>query len=367
MSNNIFRKQLETFKAYVPGKPIEEVKREYGLDEIQKLASNENQIGPSPMAVQAIKDELDSINFYPEATAVDLVNDLAEYLGVKPENIVVGNGGEGLIWVMAMTFLNEGDEIIMADPSFDIYKISGDLMGGKTIKVPFKDKKFNFENFIKNINDKTKLIYVCSPNNPTGNIASKEELNYLLKNIPEDVVLVLDEAYYEFAEGYKDYPSENIKLIETRPNTIILRSFSKIYGIADVRLGYLVTSQKLAVEMNKVRQTLGVNKLAQVGARAALKDEEYKQLAISENRKAIDKLEAYFISKGFDYFKSYSNFVWANINTDSRVIFEELQKRGIIIRPGFLWGWDNWIRVNSGTERQMKLFIENMEEVLAKI
>ncbi|MBR0598306.1 histidinol-phosphate transaminase [Sinanaerobacter chloroacetimidivorans] len=364
MSKNIFRKQLATFKSYVPGKPIEEVKREYGLDEIQKLASNENQFGPSPLAIEAIREEIDKINFYPEATAVDLVKDLASYLNVKPENVVVGNGGEGLIWVIAMTFLNEGDEILAADPSFDIYKISGDLMGAKTIKIPFVHKKFDFKSFVSNITENTKLIYVCSPNNPTGNIASKEEMDYLLANIPDDVVLILDEAYYEFAEEFDEYPSENIKLIASRPNTIILRSFSKIYGIAGVRLGYVVTSEALAAEMNKVRQTLGVNRLAQVGARAALKDEAYKKYAVEENRKAIDALEGYFASKGFDYFKSYSNFVWANINTHSKAVFEELQKRGIIIRPGFLWGWDNWIRVNTGTDRQMKLFIEKLEEVL---
>lgn len=367
MTESLFRKELAGFKTYVAGKPIEQVRREYGLEHIEKLASNENQYGPSPKAMEAIKAEVENINFYPEAFGYDLVNDIAEYLDVEPENIVIGNGGEGLIWVIAMTFLNAGDEIIVADPSFDIYKISGDLLGAKTIKVPFKNKKFDFDSMVENINDHTKLIYVCSPNNPTGNIATREELEKFIQRIPNDVVLIMDEAYYEFAEDEPSYPSNNIELIGTRPNTIILRSFSKIYGIAGVRIGYLVTSAGLAVELNKVRQTLGVNRLAQVAARAALKDKEYKDFAVKENKKARDLLIEYFESRGFDHFDSYSNFVWADINADSQKVFEELQKKGVVIRPGSLWGWKNWIRVNTGTMEQMKLFKEKLDEVLAMI
>lgn len=364
MSKELFRRQLKGFRSYVAGKPIEAVRREYGLDRIEKLASNENQFGPAPKAIDAIIAEAGNVNFYPEAVAYELVEDLAEHLGVKFENIVVGNGGEGLIWDMAMTFINDGDEVLMADPSFDIYKISADLLGGKTIKIPFKDKKFDFEGFKSNINDNTKLIYICSPNNPTGNIAEKDELMDFINSIPEDVVLILDEAYYDFAKDYPEYPSENIELIDKRENTIILRSFSKVYGIAGVRIGYLVTSEKLANELNKVRQTLGVNRIAQVAARASLKDEEYRRYSVDANRKSIDFLEKYFEERGMDYFKSYSNFVWANVGTHSKAVFEELQKKGVVIRPGYLWGWDNWIRVNSGTDGQMTIFKEKMDEVL---
>ena len=367
MTKSLFRKELAGFKTYVAGKPIEQVRREYGLERIEKLASTENQYGPSPKAIEAIRAEAENINFYPEASGYDLVNDIADYLEVKPENIVIGNGGEGLIWVIAMTFLNAGDEIIAADPSFDIYKISGDLMGAKTVKVPFKDKKFDFDTMVESINENTKLIYICSPNNPTGNIATRDELDNFIKRIPDDVVLIMDEAYYEFAADEPSYPADNINLINTRPNTIILRSFSKIYGIAGVRIGYLVTSASLAVELNKVRQTLGVNRLAQVGARAALKDKEYKDFAVKENKKARDFLIEYFDSRGFDHFDSYSNFVWADIKTDSEKVFEELQKKGIVIRPGYLWGWKTWIRVNTGTMEQMELFKEKLDEVLASV
>ena len=172
---------------------------------------------------------------------------------------------------------------------------------------------------------------------------------------------------FEFAADEPSYPSDNINLINTRQNTIILRSFSKIYGIAGVRIGYLVTSAGLAVELNKVRQTLGVNRLAQIGARAALKDKEYKDFAVKENKKARDFLIEYFEAKGFEHFDSYSNFVWVNINADSQKVFEELQKKGIVIRPGYLWGWESWMRVNTGTMEQMNLFREKLDEVLAEI
>ena len=160
MSRELFRKQLAQLRPYVAGKPVEQVRRDYGLERIEKLASNENQFGPSPKAIEAIKNEVDHINFYPEASAYDLVDDLAEYFDVKPGNIVVGNGGEGLIWDIAMTFINEGDEIIVTDPTFDIYNISVGLMGGKAHRIPFKGQKFDFDGFLDHINDRTKLIYI---------------------------------------------------------------------------------------------------------------------------------------------------------------------------------------------------------------
>jgi len=232
MSKELFRKELAMFKPYVPGKPIEEVKREFGLERIEKLASNENQLGPSPLAMEAIIKAVNEINFYPESTAYELKRELAENLGVMEENLVIGNGGEELLQIIAQTFINEGDEIVVASPSFGIYNTTVSLLGGVIYSVPFKNNKYDFEGMIKKVNDKTKLLYVCTPNNPTGNIAAASELEYLFENLPEDVVVILDEAYYEFAVSNPDYP-DSIKRLNQRPNTVILRTFSKISGIGD--------------------------------------------------------------------------------------------------------------------------------------
>lgn len=363
MGKELFRKELAKFRPYIPGKPLEEVKREYGLTEIEKLASNENQLGPSQMAMDAIIKAVHDINLYPESSAIDLRKDIAEHLGVKLENIVVGNGGEELLSVTAQTFINEGDEIITADPSFGIYITTTSLLGAKVVSIPLKNKNYDFDSIIEAVTDKTKIIFICNPNNPTGSIVTKHELDHFFENIPDDVVILLDEAYYEFAAVNEDYPN-GIEYLSKRPNTIVLRTFSKVYGIAGLRVGYIITSENIAAEMNKVKLTFDVNRLAQEAARGALKDKEHVNKTVEMNYKSLGLMEAFFEEAGIDYFKSYANFIFADVNMNSGTVFEEMIKRGVIIRPGHLWGWDNWIRVSTGNIDQTQKFINNLREVL---
>lgn len=363
MQKTLFRKELESFQPYVPGKPIEEVMREYGLTEIEKLASNENQLGPSPKAVEAIIKAATEINFYPESSAIDLKRDLASYWGVQVENLVVGNGGEELLSVIAQTFINEGDEVVVASPSFGIYTTTTSLLGAVIKTVPLVDHQYDIAGFLAAISEKTKLVYLCSPNNPTGNIVTAEQLDLLFDNLPDHVVVILDEAYYEFAATHSDYP-DGLSYLARRPQTILLRTFSKTYGIAGLRVGYLITSPFLAKELNKAKLTFNVNRLAQEGARGALQDEEFKQKTIALNRESMQRMEAYFAEAGFPYIKSYANFIFVDVKLHSKVVFEELQRRGIIIRPGFFWGWDTWIRVSTGTIEQTEKFIERLKEVI---
>ena len=367
MSKPIFREELSAFRPYVQGKPIEAVRREYGLDRIEKLASNENQFGPSSKAVEAIKEELPEIIFYPESYPFDLMKELTEALGIKQEQLVVGSGGEGLLWQVAMTFINAGDEIVVADPTFDVYRISTSLMGAVTVKVPVKDMRYDVDAMLAAVNEKTKLFFLCNPNNPTGHIASQEEICRIVKELPQDVVLVIDEAYYELASVVPDYPKDNIKIIDDRPNTIVLRSFSKTYGLAGVRFGYIVSSPEIAGKLSLVGPSFKLNRLAIAAARGALKDSEYRDWYASENAKAINTLLEYYETKGWKSFPSYSNFVFTNTGRDSKMFFEELQKRGVIIRPGYLWGerWSTWFRISTGTPEQMSYFIEKADEVLA--
>jgi histidinol-phosphate aminotransferase len=366
MTKSLFRNELAAFKPYVQGKPIEAVRREYGLDRIEKLASNENQFGPSPLAVQAITDELGELVFYPESYPFDLMSELASYLGVPKENICVGAGGEGLLWQIAMTFINAGDEIIVSDPTFDVYRISTSLMGGTTVQVPLAGQHFDIDATLAAVNERTKIGYLCSPNNPTGHIASSEEVDRLVAGLPDDVVLVLDEAYYELAAITSDYPQHNERIPLTRPNTIVLRSHSKTYGLAGVRFGYIITSPDIASRIHMVGPTFKLNRLAIAAARGALRDTEYRDMYVRENAAARDTLLAYYQTKGWTSFPSYANFVWTDTGLDSKRFFEELQRRGVIIRPGYLWGekWNTYFRISTGTPEQMQYFIDQTEDVL---
>jgi histidinol-phosphate aminotransferase len=216
---------------------------------------------------------------------------------------------------------------------------------------------------LEKVGDKTKLIYVCSPNNPTGNIVTKQELDRLLAGLPEDVTIVMDEAYYEFAVSNPEYP-DCITLLKKRPNMVILRTFSKVSGIAGVRIGYVITSERIAAEMNKIKLTFDVNRLAQEAARGALRDKEYTKKTVTLTKESIDRMEAFFDRKGLNYIKSYANFVFVDVKHHSKTVFEELMKRGVIIRPGYFWGWDNWIRVSTGTLEQTQFFLDKLEEVM---
>lgn len=363
MAKSLFRKELAYLKPYVPGKPIEEVQKEYGIEEVVKLASNENQLGPSPKAVEAVKRELENIHIYPDPTASELRKELGRRYDIEPDNIVVGNGGEQILEIIAETFINADDEVITADTTFDILGIHVSHMGGKVVTVPLKGYKQDFEGFIKAINENTKLIYVCNPNNPLGNIATKEEVEYLADNVPEDVVIVFDEAYYDFAKVNPDYP-ETIDILKRRPNTIILRTFSKVTGIAGVRIGYAITSNEIAKEMNKVKGTFNVNRLAQAAALGALNDEEHIKKTVELNYKSLSMMEETFEELGLEYVKSNANFIFVNVGKDSRVVSEELLKRGIVIKAGYIWGWNTWLRVSTGTIEQTEKFLSALKEVL---
>lgn len=363
MAKKLFRNELASIIPYVPGKPIEEVKKEYGIEEIEKLASNENPLGPSPKAIEAIKKEVENINIYPDATAMELRQKIAEKHGLSHDNVVVGSGGEQILQMIAQTFINSGDEAIMASTTFGLYGSSVSLMGGAPVKLPLKNYKHDFQGFIENLTDKTKLIYVCNPNNPTGNIMPKDDIDYLVKNVPEDVVIVFDEAYYDYAHVNPDYP-ETLNILKARQNTIILRTFSKVAGIAGVRVGFTLTSKEIASEMSKVKSVFNVNKLAQAAAMGALEDKEHIEKTVELNYKSMAIMEEYFEEMKLEYIKSNSNFIFVNVNVDSRIVFQKLMEEGIIVRPGYLWKWDSWIRVSTGTVYQTEKFLIELNRLL---
>lgn len=363
MEKNIFRAELSSLKPYVPGKPIEEVQKEYGIEEVVKLASNENQLGPSPLAVEAVKREAENINIYPDPSSMKLREELAKKHGLDVDNIIVGNGGEQILQTIGMTFINPKDELITSETTFTILGIWVNYLGGKNISVPMDGYNQDFKGYIKSITEKTKLIYVCNPNNPLGNIMTKEEVEYLIDNTPEHIVIVFDEAYYDFAKVNPSYPN-TIDILKRRPNTIILRTFSKVAGIAGLRVGYAISSKEIITEVGKVKGVFNVNRLAQAAALGALQDEEHIRKTVQLNYKSLEMMEKAFDALGLEYIKSNANFIFVNVNKDSKAVSEELLKRGIVVKAGAIWKWDTWLRVSTGTEEQTEKFIKALEEVL---
>ncbi len=361
---SVFRRELETLKKYVPGKPIEDVKREYGLTDIVKLASNENPLGPSPKAKQAIVDAVDNIHIYPDGAALELRQKMADFYGISEDMIMFGNGGEEIIKMLGYAMIEKGDETIFAWPSFSLYDITTNLMGGKSVAVKtIGNFKHDFKSFVDAITDKTKMIFVCNPNNPSGNIMTKEEVDYLVDNVPEHIVLVFDEAYYEFAKVNPQYPN-GLDYLAKRSNTVVIRTFSKVAGLAGLRVGYMISSPQIISEMTKVKNVFNSNRIAQIAAMAALDDQAHIAKTVELNYISIGMMEEFFDVKGLSYASANANFVWVNVGRDSREVNEELLKRGVIIRPGFLWGEDNYIRISTGTIEQTQRVIDALDEIL---
>ena len=355
------RKGILDLNPYIPGKPIEDVKRELGLKEVIKLASNETSIGPSPLAVEAIKKEVENINLYPEATSRLLREKLADKLKMDKEMIIFGNGADDVIDLIGMAFINEGDEVITGETTFPAYKIAVKIMGGKLISVKLKDFHFDLEEIAQRINKKTKIIFLCNPNNPTGTIVTKEEVNNFMKKVSQDVIVVFDEAYYDYVED-KNYTSGLSYILEGK-NVIILRTFSKIAGIAGVRIGYGIAKPELVGYLRRVVNPFTTNRLAQVAALASLDDEEHYKKVLKSNQEGKKYLYEGLKELGFSYVPTETNFIFIDLKEDADIVFEKLLKKGVIIRPGKIYGCPNFIRVTIGTAYENRKFIQAIREI----
>jgi histidinol-phosphate aminotransferase len=334
---------------YEPGKPIEEVARELGLDPtgIIKLASNENPFGPSPRAVAAARAALEQGQLYPDGGCFALRQKLASAYGLAAEQFVIGNGSNELIELLGHVLLGPGDEVVMADPSFAVYKLVTLLFGAKAVEVPLTNQRHDLERMAAAITSKTKLVFVCSPNNPTGTANTEAELRAFGRALPPHVVGVFDEAYAEFVD-----PAPDLRpLVAEGRNVVCLRTFSKIYGLASLRIGYGYTTVAAAALLNRVRQPFNVNAIAQAAAVAALDDGEFARRCSQDNRAGLKQLAAGFHRLGFEYVPSEANFVLVRVG-DGAGIFAELQKRGVIVRPMKSYGMPEWLRITVGTAVQ---------------
>lgn len=349
------RKGIQDLKPYVPGKPIEEVQEELGISEIAKMASNENPLGPSPKALAAVEKELKKVNLYPEGPCTLLRKEMAKRLAINKDMITFSNGADNCIVLVGNAFIDEGDEIIMADPTFFVYETITKIMGGQPVYVKLKNQVHDLNAMLDKVNERTKLVFVCNPNNPTGTIVKKDELDHFISRLPDHTILVLDEAYFEFAQD-EQYP-DGLDYIREGYNVISLRTFSKLYGIAGLRIGYALGCKEFIAALNRVREAFPVSRPAQAGALGALEDDEFRSKVLGNNEKGKLFLYEEFEKLGLPYAPSYTNYVFVDLKMDSQQVFQDLLKKGIIIRPGHLWNCPTFARVTIGTMEQNKKFI----------
>ncbi len=350
---------------YPPGKPIKEVERELGIGKVIKMASNENPLGPSPRAVEAMARVLPEVNLYPDGNAYYLKRALAVHLGVKEGNIILGNGSDEIIRMIAETFLNEGEEAVIAEPSFLIYRLAVKAMNGQCRLVALKDFTHDLVAMAEMINERTKLIFIANPNNPTGTMVTAEAVDSLMKKVPGEVIVILDEAYYEYIER-DDFPRA-LDYIKRGRNVITLRTFSKIYGLAGLRIGYGIAREELIRDMNRVRQPFNTNSLAQVAALAALEDREHVEKSRRVNRAGKNFLYQELDRLQFSYIPSEANFILVDVNEDAKVLSLRLMQEGIIVRPMGMYNLPGFIRVTIGTGEQNKKFIKALQTVTLKM
>lgn len=363
MEKNI-RKNINEIKPYVPGKPISEVKRDLGLRKVIKLASNESPYPPFPEAVEVINKQAQQVRLYPDSGCWELREKLAGFLKVEPKNVAVGHGSNELVRLLANIFLEPGDEIVTGWPSFIVFPTVAQLMEGKLIKVPLKEHRFDLLRVLEKVGERTKIIFIPNPNNPTGTIVYKNEVDDFLDKLPEQVAVVFDEAYFEYVDDER-YP-DSLDCFRKKRNVCILRTFSKIYSLAGLRIGYGIMPEVVANAINKAREPFNVNTLAQAAAIASLdcQDEVRKRRELNKEGKKF--LCGVLNKMGLAYVPSQANFVLVDVGRNSREVFRQLINRGVIIRTGDIFGteYENFIRVTIGTMEENKNFIEALSEIL---
>lgn len=359
------RRCLEKIKPYEPGKPVEEVKRELGLTDAVKLASNENPLGPSPAARKAVADLLGELHYYPDGGCYRLKAALAGKLGIAREELIIGNGTDELLILLALAYINPGDEAVMARPTFSEYEFALRLMGGIPHPVPLQTGDafgYDFDAFAAAVNERTRLLFICSPNNPTGTIVQRRPLERFLASLPPGILVVLDHAYVEYVTD-PAHPDGLEYVRQGRP-VVVLRTFSKIYGLAGLRIGYAFAPAPVIADLNRVREPFNVNAAAQAAALAALEDGDHlarsRDVAERGRRQLAEGLER----MGFKTAPTEANFCFVDVKTDSRRVFKALLERGVIVRSGDIFGYPTWIRVTCGTEEQNCRFLDTLAEVL---
>ncbi|MBN1782923.1 histidinol-phosphate transaminase [bacterium] len=356
-------RNIEKLRPYQPGKPIEETKRELGLPDPVKMASNENPLGPSPKAIEAMKAACGEMHYYPDGGCYTLKEALAAHLAqydIEPHNLIIGNGSNEIIEFVIRTFVAPNENIVTGEPSFIIYKLAGISHNRQEITVPLKpDMTYDMDAVACTVNEKTKVVFLANPNNPTGRIFSTREFERFLSHIRDDIVICIDEAYAEYVDD-PDVPN-GLEYAPYRNRLIVLRTFSKIYGLAGLRVGYGVSHRELIGYMDRVRPPFNVNRMAQAAALAALDDQEHIEKSIEINRKGRAFLQAEFERLQIKYYPSQTNFILADFEKPAAPLYQALLERGFITRPVENYNLPNCLRITVGTEDQNQRFVEALD------
>jgi histidinol-phosphate aminotransferase len=360
--------RILNLKPYQPGKPIEEVKRELGITgEVVKLASNENPLGPSPAALAALRDILPTLSLYPDGGCHALRNAVATKWNIPGDWLIFGNGSDEVIHLLGLTFLMPDDDIVVGDPTFVLYESAATLAGARTVKVPLTagDYRHDVEAMADAFSERTRLVFVANPHNPTGSLIGRREVEYLLSRLPSRALLVLDEAYGEYVDDDPDFPTA-LNYIRDGAPVISLRTFSKMYGLAGLRVGYGIAQPEIIRLMNQPRSPFNVNLAGQVAATAAINDDACVAAGRKANAEGLAQLTAAFEQMGFTYIPSRANFIVVDVRRPCRPVFDALLRQGVIVRVGFD-RLSTHLRVTVGTAAQNERFLEALAAVLPTI
>ncbi len=355
---------INDLPGYVAGRTIEEIKNKFKLREVYKMASNENILGPCSQVREYLKGSLDDINYYPDSDAANIREAIASKYGIEAGNIIMGNGTDQIIEMICDCFIREGDNIVNADPNFIIYEKAALKCGGHAIKVALKKEDFSQDarKIVNAVNERTRIIFLASPHNPTGTILNENDLIFILNNTPDEVLAVIDEAYYEYLED--SFRTDTIKYIKKYSNLISLRTFSKIYGLAGLRIGYGIADSELIASLNKIRLPFNTSLIAQKAAAAAIENDHYIEIVRKEIIDEKNKFYRFLDSTGIEYIKSHANFILIRTGGKSAGIVQKLLESGFIVRPGTNLGFEDYIRVTISVPDVNEKFIKKFSEIL---
>ena len=361
-------KGVRSLQPYQPGKPLEELEREYGISQAVKLASNENPLGPGPAALRVIRDQLNKLARYPDGNGFALKTALANKHGVTTAQITLGNGSNDILELLARAFVTPEHNVIFSQHAFAVYPIVTQAVGAKAVITDAHDWGYDPDAIRAAIDDKTRLIFIANPNNPTGTWLSRQQLQKFLSHVPSEVLVVLDEAYYEYATdpsmGAGDYPN-GMQWLSEYSNLVVTRTFSKAYGLAGLRVGYSVSHPEIADILNRVRQPFNVNSLALAAAEAALEDHEHLEKGLACNVAGMQQYTRAFTELGLEYIPSIGNFICVNVG-EAASIYEQLLHQGVIVRPVANYGLPEHLRISIGTAQENERCIAALQTVMSK-
>lgn len=356
---------VQALSPYQAGKPIEELQRELGLTEIVKLASNENPLGPSELAVEACRRAAEGIYLYPDSSGFELKRKLSEKYGIKAQQITLGNGSNDVLDLVARTFLEPGKSAVFSAHAFVVYPIAVQACGARAIVTPAKDWGHDLDAMLAAIEDDTRVVFIANPNNPTGTWVSRQALEAFLGAVPDDVIVVLDEAYTEYVTE-AEFPN-GLDYLDRYPNVIVTRTFSKAYGLAGLRVGYSISSAAVCDLLNRVRAPFNVSTVALAAAEASLDDEAYLQESRRVNTAGLRQLAAGFDALGLEWIPSVGNFIAFKVPADAAQVYQGLLREGVIVRPVGVYAMPDFLRVSVGLESENQRFLEALPKVLSAL